>query len=254
MKKAAEAESDLDAAKAAQAGIAASIKNIQQTARQLQAIQAAREKLKTLPDDPASCLTIGRWRCFHDGAWSDGLTFLVKGSDRALKSLAADDLASQAPTVEQRVARGDAWWDAAEKAAGDDKSGMLRRAKYWYSEAQPDLAGLLQAKVEKRLDTLAKETAPAPAANVAPAARNMVLVRTQTIGGGGGREFEDSEAEGILVGLSVTTGNYAGHVIIGSVQAIYQSGRGQVQREAPWQSRRQGHNPACHARLRRRRT
>ena len=97
MKKAAEAESDLDAAKAAQAAIAERVKSIQQTVRQLQAIQAAREKLKTSPDDPVACLAIGRWRCFHDGAWSDGLKFLAKGSDRALKSLAADDMASQAP-------------------------------------------------------------------------------------------------------------------------------------------------------------
>ena len=155
-----------------QAAIAERVKSIQQTVRQLQAIQAVREKLKTSPDDPVACLAIGRWRCFHDGAWSDGLKFLAKGSDRALKSLAADDMASQAARDRPARLRGDAWWDAADKAAGDDKPGMLRRAKYWYSEALPGLTGLLQAKVEKRLDVLAKEAAPPPSANVDPAARH----------------------------------------------------------------------------------
>jgi formylglycine-generating enzyme required for sulfatase activity len=177
VKKAAEAESNLEAAKAVQSDFAESVKNVQHAIRQRQVIQAAEEKLKTSPDDPAACLTVGRWRCFREGAWDDGLKFLAMSSDQTLKKLAADDLASKPSTAGYRVARGDAWWDAAEKAAGDDKLGMLRRAQCWYSEALPDLNGLAEAKVEKRLDSLANDAPLASASRESTGGKWQELLR-----------------------------------------------------------------------------
>lgn len=227
-KTAAQAESQLDAAKEAQSAVAQCVKNIQQTMRQRQAVQAAQEKLKVAPDDPAACLTIGRWRCFHEGAWDDGLKFLAKGSDPTLKALAADELASKPSTADRRVARGDAWWDAAEKAAGDDKPALRRRAEHWYSETLPDLTGLARAKVEKRLKLLAKDAATAAAAKAASAAGNAALVKTESVGGSGGEPFEESDAGAVVVGFNVTTRSFRGHKVISSVQAVYNSRHGQV--------------------------
>ena len=80
--------------------------------------QAAREKLKTDPDDAAASLAVGRWSCFWQGDWEEGLKLLAKGSDAALKSLAAEELAAKPAKADDSVARGDAWWNMAEKAAG----------------------------------------------------------------------------------------------------------------------------------------
>ena len=167
-KKAAEAQAELDAIKAAQSALAECAKGFQQARREHEAIQAAQEKLKTAPDDPDACLAVGRWYCFYQGDWDEGLKLLAKGSDDALKSLAAEELASKPAKAEDKVARGDAWWDLAEKAAGKPKAAMRRRAGHWYQEAMPDLApGLGKSKVEKRLAQAADE--PLPEADGRPA-------------------------------------------------------------------------------------
>ena len=90
--------------------------------------EAAQERLKTDPDDAGACLAVGRWYCFCQGDWDEGLKLMAKGSDAALKSLAAAELASKPSKADDRVARGDAWWDLAEKAAGKAKAAMRRRA------------------------------------------------------------------------------------------------------------------------------
>ena len=117
-KKAAEAQAELDAIKSAQSALAECAKGLQQARHEHEAIQAAQERLKTDPDDPDACLAVGRWYCFQQGDWDEGLKLLAKGSDAALKSLAAEELASKPSKAEDKVARGDAWWDLAEKADG----------------------------------------------------------------------------------------------------------------------------------------
>ena len=107
----------------------------QQARREQEVILAAQERLKTEPDDPDACLAVGRWYCFQQGDWDEGLKLLAKGSDDALKSLAAEELASKPAKAEDKVARGDAWWDLAEKATGKAKAAMRRRAGHWYQEA-----------------------------------------------------------------------------------------------------------------------
>ena len=63
--------------------------------------------------------------------------------------------------AEDKVARGDAWWDLAEKAPGKAKAAMRRRAGQWYEEAIPDLTpGLAKAKVEDRLAQASEEPTP----------------------------------------------------------------------------------------------
>jgi formylglycine-generating enzyme required for sulfatase activity len=163
-KKAAAADAELEAIKSAQLAVSDCARALQKALREREVIQAARVRLKTSPDDPQSCLTVGRWYCFQQGNWDEGLKLLAKGSDPDLKSLAAEELASKPGTDEQRVARGDAWWNLAEKAAGKAKEAMRRRAGQWYQEALPDIApGLTRAKVEKRL----AEAAAAPVTETA---------------------------------------------------------------------------------------
>ena len=160
-KKLGEAQAELDALKSAQTALAECAKGLQQAQREHEAIQAAQERLKTAPDDPEACLTVGRWHCFYQGDWDEGLKLLAKGSDDALKSLAAEELAAKPAKAEDKVARGDAWWDLAEKATGKAKAAMRRRAGQWYQEALPDLApGLGKSRVEKRLAQAADEPLP----------------------------------------------------------------------------------------------
>ena len=160
-KKIGEAQGELDAIKSAQSALAECAKGLQQARREHEAIRAAQERLKTAPDDADACLAVGRWYCFQQGDWDEGLKLLAKGSDAALKSLAVEELASKPSKAEDKVARGDAWWDLAEKATGKPKAAMRRRAGQWYLEAMPDLApGLAKLKIEKRLARASDEPAP----------------------------------------------------------------------------------------------
>ncbi len=136
-------------------------KGFPQARREHEAILEAQERLKTAPDDPDACLAVGRWYCFRQGDWDEGLKLLAKGTHGPLQSRAAEELASQPSRPEERVARGDAWWDLAEKAAGKSKAALERRAGYWYQKAMPDLTPQLgKSRVEKRLARAAEEPRP----------------------------------------------------------------------------------------------
>ncbi len=169
--KAGEAQAELDAVKSAQSALAKCAENLQLARRERAALQAAQRRLETVPDDPEACLAVGRWYCFHQGDWDKGLKLLALGNDAALKSLASEELASKPTKAEDKVARGDAWWDLAEKATGKVKDAMRLRAGHWYQEALPDLApGLRKSRVEKRLGRAAE--GPSEASEGATIARS----------------------------------------------------------------------------------
>jgi formylglycine-generating enzyme required for sulfatase activity len=157
-KKAAEAEGEVEAVTSAMAAVAECAKWLPEARREQEAGQAAEERLKTRPDDPDACLAAGRWRCFCQGDWDEGLAFLARGSDAVLKSLAAKELGATPVKSQEKLDRADAWWDLAEKAAGRTKVAMRARAAHWYEESLSGLAGLAKSRAEKRLAEIAAES------------------------------------------------------------------------------------------------
>ncbi|MDB5309188.1 MAG: hypothetical protein JWO38_3390 [Gemmataceae bacterium] len=115
----------------------------------LAAIKPAREALKTAPDDPAANLAVGRYRCFVQGKWEEGLKHLAKGSHPGLKAAAEADLAAQAGTADLKVA--DAWREYAAAAPEADKWAADGRGRYWDVRVAAGLTGLSKAKAEARL-------------------------------------------------------------------------------------------------------
>ena len=51
------------------------------------AVKPAVDRLKAIPDDPEANLAVGKFRCFVQGRWADGLKVLAEGSHPALKYL-----------------------------------------------------------------------------------------------------------------------------------------------------------------------
>jgi hypothetical protein len=110
-------------------------------------LKKSRDILAANPEDPEANLAVGRYHCFSKGNWEAGLPFLVKGSDTALKELAAKDLAAPTePAAQLEV--GDGWWDLGEKSPA--KALMRARATGWYDKAAPKLQGLFKTKAEQR--------------------------------------------------------------------------------------------------------
>jgi len=140
-------------------------REVQRAAQAWRQFQEVLARLKTEPDDPEANLAAGRWYCFTRGDWQRGLVHLAKGSDKPLKDLANQELTAPPTEAADQIKLADAWWDLAQSAKGEQKDAILLRAGFWYEQAQPDVTStLLQTKVRKRLEEIAKLGRPIPEA------------------------------------------------------------------------------------------
>ena len=119
-------------------------------AKEFQAVALARSKLATTPDDAAANLTVGRYLCFFQGDWGNGLPMLAKGSDAALKNLAAKDLA-QPKTVKEQLEIADGWWNWGAVQKEREQRLITKQAKSWYAKAGPESAGQDRANIINRI-------------------------------------------------------------------------------------------------------
>jgi len=122
--------------------------------------QAAFKTLKSDPNDAAANVSAGRFLCLVRGRWEEGVKLLAKGSDAALRDAATKEAGKPAAAPAQAEA-GDAWSEAADKERNPVLKGRLHaRAAHWYEQALPNLTGLAQARVQKRLEEREKDAAP----------------------------------------------------------------------------------------------
>ena len=121
------------------------------------ALAPALETLKTTPDDAAANLAVGKYRCFTQGRWDDGLKHLVKGGDAALKAAAEADAAVPRTGVPD-IKVADTWWDYAQAAPAADKPPAEARARHWYARAATGLSGFNKTRAEERAGFVAAGT------------------------------------------------------------------------------------------------
>jgi serine/threonine-protein kinase len=125
-------------------------KDIAEIAKEYVLAREAAELLKTKPLDAEASLRWGRFQAFYKGHWGTGLPLLARGSDEALAGLAQKDQSNPDQPGAQ-LALADAWWETAMNLGGIAKKQVLLRARYWYEQAVPQLAGFNKTRVEKRL-------------------------------------------------------------------------------------------------------
>ena len=131
-------------------------KEIQEQQQQAERVGQALEAVQVNPQDAEANLTLGKLYCFSKGDWGKGLPYLAKGSDEDLKTLASQETGSPPSDAEEQVKLADAWWKVGQAAKGKERGAILLHAGTWYQQAQPGLpAGLVKAKVEKRLEEIA---------------------------------------------------------------------------------------------------
>jgi hypothetical protein len=131
----------------------AEVKRVQQEYTRVKPFE---DKLKTAPADAEANFQVGRFYCLIKADWERGLPLLAKGSDAPLKGLAAGDLAMPEDAA-ARLGVADGWWELADKQRGPVQRTIQKRAGYWYEQALPELKGLVKARVEQRLTTIAPE-------------------------------------------------------------------------------------------------
>ena len=119
-------------------------------------LRPALQTLKTNPNDPAANLELGQYYYLQKDRWDEGLALLAKGSDKALRKLAAEDRGVPDDAAAQ-VARGDAWFAAAATQPGSFKAIAQKRAVYWYGLARAGTLGLKKVQAEERIASCEKD-------------------------------------------------------------------------------------------------
>ncbi len=114
------------------------------------AIRPAKENLLKNPDHPQSNLLVGRYYCFVKKEWDQGMKHLAKGSDPKFAEIAAGELASPSDR-EECIALGDAWWDMADLAKGEERKLFRKRAAVWYRRVMNECKGISRMMVKQRV-------------------------------------------------------------------------------------------------------
>lgn len=117
------------------------------------AMKIGADKLKKDPKDPQANADVGSYLAFYKGDWDKGLPLLANGNDPMVVAAAKADLA--APVDDLGMSKvGDLWFDLA-SARPLMRNRIMVRAEFWYNLVAPTAEGLLQTKVQKRLDQIA---------------------------------------------------------------------------------------------------
>jgi hypothetical protein len=108
------------------------------------------ERLKAVMNKPGGELSAGKFACFFEDDWQQGLALLAKSGDAKIKDTAAKDLASP-KTAPERMALANAWWEIAQKQTAIGKTKLEARARHWYRQALSDAGGLERVQAERRI-------------------------------------------------------------------------------------------------------
>lgn len=120
--------------------------------------EIARATLADSPDDPQASETLGRYLCFVEGEWSEGLPHLARAANPALRSAAEQELeAGEDPPPEVRTRIGDAWFELAKASSRSERPDYRVRAGDWYRRALENLTGLERTRVEKHIEELDRQ-------------------------------------------------------------------------------------------------
>ncbi|HUE69357.1 MAG TPA: LamG-like jellyroll fold domain-containing protein [Pirellulaceae bacterium] len=118
-----------------------------------EAANAAADRLRTDPTSPHDNLLLGQFRCLVQRDWEQGLPLLAQG-EGPFAAAATADLRQPHSALDQ-VQVADAWWDAAAKFDGHEKSMIIARAGEWYARAARNLTGVEKSRVDRRLEEIA---------------------------------------------------------------------------------------------------
>jgi hypothetical protein len=136
--------------------IVALAKDVDQRDELRTAFAEAQKLLAAKPADPEANQTVGRYYCLVKNDWARGLPLVAKGADEELKNVVATEIAHAVSSPAEMVNLGDRWYDAA-KAVDESNRYLARvRAAYWYQRALPNVTGLTQSKVERRVAELSE--------------------------------------------------------------------------------------------------
>ena len=179
------------------------------------------------PLDPGANLAVGKFRALVKGDWDNGVPLLALGNDADLKAAAIEELTAADGTPDDQLKLADDWWKLAGASEPAMKDRIEARAMFWYTKVEPQLAGLVKLRVDKRL----QEVVGRVFARVQTAVRGKKLIPTSAAGavGRGGSFFDLLEEGAVVVGFDVGVANDDnGAPTIRSLRPIYLTAHGEI--------------------------
>lgn len=117
------------------------------------------ERLAKNHQDAEANLEMGKYQAFVKGNWDKGLPLLAKGSDTALRQLAALDLAEPREGKKQ-VELAAQWLEVANRLKGALEAETLLRSYHWYVQALADLDADKRGEVDQRMRAILERLPP----------------------------------------------------------------------------------------------
>jgi hypothetical protein len=106
-------------------------------------------------DHSDQLLEIGRYWCFEQGDWEQGLRYFTASGSEQISKVARLDLDSQT-NLKDAGSVGDRWWDLTPPPRFSKyKNHLKARAVYWYKLAVGDKQAFATARLEKRIEEAA---------------------------------------------------------------------------------------------------
>jgi hypothetical protein len=124
--------------------------------REIAALKEEYQRVKSSLDVPlpSDGEAVGRYLCFVKESWQQGLKHLAETAKAPLNTLAEKDLANPT-TAEKQAEVADGWWELGQKEKNTWKRArILARSERWYRSALSSATGLLQTRIEKKLDEI----------------------------------------------------------------------------------------------------
>ncbi|MSQ94514.1 MAG: WD40 repeat domain-containing protein [Gemmataceae bacterium] len=121
-------------------------------------VQGYLDRVQKDPKDAEAQFELGKYFAYQKKRWEKGLPHFSRCADKAIGTLAQQDLQNP-KDVKDQVTLADGWWDLAGKEQGVAKLSMQMRAIFWYDQALPILSGLHRTKAQKRIDIVQEQLA-----------------------------------------------------------------------------------------------
>ena len=128
-------------------------KEVAELVRAKRKIKEALATLEKSPGDSKANLAAGSFYCFYRDDWDKGLPMLALGADGVYDALGKKELVG-AHTAEEQVSLADGWFDLVAEHDGIAQARIRAHAAGWYEKALPELTGLAQIRVQKRLEEI----------------------------------------------------------------------------------------------------
>lgn len=133
-------------------------------------VEKFRKILEKMPDDPEACFQLGRFLCFVQADWDQGLPLLAKGKDKTLAEFAQYELGAVEIKTEKEslltgavfdfgdqvapdLVKGDLLWELMKKYKDTELRNIMNRAIWHYKQA---LGKVDEAKKKKLTERVQK--------------------------------------------------------------------------------------------------